>query len=301
MRFAGWFQAAYERELEAGVNPVRLCDERLMLVSSEGRIRACDAICPHRGANLAYGGEVKDGAVLCPFHGYRVAIGSQNQGFSVNEYRSFSCGGLVFANLDAESDCGFEEYLSGLDSNHYVVPGFTMKTTAPAELVIENAFDAAHFRTVHGILNEPRLTPSLGPGGEFRVEGTFTIPPSPWQKLGAGKDRLDVRYVAAAYSPWIVVSALEGPNPYYVITCATPSGNETIVRLSLIMPPGEGGAAPSPAACQYLLKQSRQGLEKDQIIWDNLNPMRAPRWTDPDEGVIGFRKFVATFRRESSE
>lgn len=298
MRFSGWFQAAYERELEKGVTPVRFFEERLMVVEAAGGLKACDAICPHRGANLAYGGEVEDGAVICPFHGYRVKLGGQGEGFSVAEYRSFLCGGLVFANLDADRDHGFEEFLRGLDSNHYVVPGFTMKTTAPAQLVIENAFDAAHFRTVHGILNEPRLTPSRGAHGEYWVEGTFTIPPSPWQKLAPGQDRLDVRYVARAFSPWIVVSVLQGPNPYYVITCATPSGNETTVRLSLIMPPDENGAAPSQTSCQYLLKQSRQGLEKDQVIWDNLRPDRVPRWTGADESVIGFRRFVETFREE---
>jgi nitrite reductase (NADH) small subunit len=57
---------------------VELDDGRQVALFREGdRVHALDAVCPHRGALLAFG-EVRDGVVHCPLHAwpFRLADGT---------------------------------------------------------------------------------------------------------------------------------------------------------------------------------------------------------------------------------
>ena len=128
------------------------------------------------------------------------------------------------------------------------------------------------------------------------MDGTFEIPPSPWQTAGAGQPALRVPYLARAFSPGVVVSEMGGANPYVVLTCATPGPEgDTVVRLSLAVPPAADGRAPSKDQCRYLLDRSRAGLAKDQVIWEHLVPGAPSRLTPADAVVAEFRTFCRAF------
>jgi nitrite reductase/ring-hydroxylating ferredoxin subunit len=299
MPWSGWFLVAYERDLEGDVTAAAVGEHALVLVRTAGGVRAYDAACPHRGANLGLGGELEGDRIRCPFHGYRIGLGCDagEHGFRVAEHETLVVGGLVFVRLGEGRENGFRAFMEEIDEGHYIVPGFALRTRTEPSLVVENAFDASHFRTVHGILNEPKLKPLPSARGEYGVEGIFTIPRSRWQTSGA--ERQDVQYQARAFSPWIVVSAMLGPNPYWVITGATPGrGGETTIRLSLCAPPDAQGRPPADDLCQYMLQQSRQGLEADRVIWENMLPVE-PRLTALDDSMAGFQAFTRGFTDES--
>jgi 3-ketosteroid 9alpha-monooxygenase subunit A len=287
----GWFQIAYERELEGSLTPAAIGATQIMLARSEQSIRAFDAFCPHRGAHLAYGGLLDGEVVVCPFHGRRVRLGlGGDDPYCVREYPVLGYGGMVFVQLGVGQDTGLRELLEDLSENWLFVPGFTMRAMVPHELVIENAFDHTHFRSIHHIRNEPDFHVMTSRRGEFGVEGVFELPPSPWQRGNSAS----VPFKAEAFSPGVVVSRLGGEYPYCVITTATPdAAGGCVIRLSLAIP--RGGEPPDPDLCKYLLKQSQAGLEQDAVIWTHMARGNSAHYAKEDRTVIEFRRFCRRF------
>jgi hypothetical protein len=290
----GWYQVAFERELTTAVTPLEV-EKPLVAVRTAEGIRVFDAICPHRGAHLGHGGRIEGSAIVCPFHARRIGMGDATEfEHHVTEYASFTVGGLVFAWFSAGEPTDLPAVLESMDRDHYFVAGFAMRAPVPAELVIENGFDSAHFQPVHEVREPPDLTVVNGTVNELRAEGTFVVPRSLWQR-GEG-DIFRVPYTARGLSPGIILSHLGGVHPYYVLTAATPLGRrECIIRLSLAFPPAKQAAPPDNTHCEYVLTQSRKGLEKDMVVWENLNVDAPQRLTSEDKTVIEFRRYISRF------
>ncbi len=292
---AGWYQVAYERDLKDGLASSQLGPWDVVVTEWEGAIQVMDARCPHRAAHLGRGGTVQDGSLVCPFHGRRVGLTAT----ACAEYRgaplpSLAIGGLIFAHLGGGADVDVPAALRELETDCCFVPGFALAVAAPASLVIENAFDAAHFRPVHRIQNDPEFTEAAPRWGDFAVTAEFVIPPSAWQE-GADSD-VRAPMTARALSPGLVLSHLGGAKPYYLITGATPLSDDTcIVRLSLAIPLGADRTPPREDLCRYLLQQSQAGIRADEGIWQSMDHARAPLWAEGDEAVRGFQAFCSRF------
>ncbi|ELU08143.1 hypothetical protein CAPTEDRAFT_130540 [Capitella teleta] len=69
----GWFAVFESHELKSGqVHNVSFLGKNLAVFRSEkGTAHVLDAYCPHLGANLAIGGQVKGDCLECPFHGWQ--------------------------------------------------------------------------------------------------------------------------------------------------------------------------------------------------------------------------------------
>jgi 3-ketosteroid 9alpha-monooxygenase subunit A len=290
MRYKGWYNVAFERDLDADLTPAFIGSQSIVLARMPGGVRAFSAICPHRGAHLALGGRLEERAIVCPFHGFRIGIdGPGDHDFRACEFPLLMWGGLIFVRLTESHENGLTALLKDRYRGHYFVPGFEMTARTCAEMVIENGFDAAHFRTVHGITNEPEFT--IRHSSEaFIVDGTFEIPTTADYQSRTGERIWRAPYVARAFSGGLVVSDLGGSSSYSVVTAATPTTDGyCIIRLSLILPAPEGEAPPLDL-CKHLLQHSRIGLEKDRQIWENL--IATPiRFTARDAAVVAFRKF----------
>ncbi|HEX3763071.1 MAG TPA: Rieske 2Fe-2S domain-containing protein [Kofleriaceae bacterium] len=291
---SGWFQVAFERELSHDVTTLEI-EKPLIAVRTGRELRVFDAVCPHRGAHLGHGGRVDRDAIVCPFHGHRIRLGaSDDAALCIAEHPVLRVGGLVFVWLSNHVPTDLPAILAELDMDHYFIPGFSMTVPAPAELVIENGFDAAHFQPVHALCRPPVLAVVSHTASELRAEGRFAIPPSRWQRSASSE--LEVPYTARGLSPGVILSHLGGQHPYHVLTAATPIGpRASIVRLSLILPPTPAGTAPDHADCEYLLEQSRAGLENDLAIWRNLATSAPQRFHDGDGPVVEFIQFVRRF------
>jgi 3-ketosteroid 9alpha-monooxygenase subunit A len=287
---SGWFQVAFERELPLGVTALEV-EKPLIAVRTERGIRVLDAVCPHRGAHLGHGGRIDGDAVVCPFHGYHIRMGaSESSPLCIAEHLVLRVSGLVFVWLSKGTPTDLPAILNNLDKDHYFVPGFSMKVPAPAELIIENGFDAAHFQPVHAICEPPPLVVVSHTESEIRAEGIFTLLRSRGQRV------TKVPYTARALSPGLILSHLGGERPYYVITAATPLGRrECLLRLSLILPSTAPSKAPDAADCEYLLEQSRKGIEKDLAIWRTISVDAPQRFLAGDDPVVEFGRFVRRF------
>ena len=144
--YRGWYQVAFEGELREKLTATKIGALPLVLVRDFNGVRAFDAICPHRGAHLAYGGKLDRNVIICPFHGRRISLDQDSEcRFKIRGYRTLAIGGLSFVLLDERHENGFSALLERLNETHFFVQGFTVTALAPAELVIENGFDRLHF------------------------------------------------------------------------------------------------------------------------------------------------------------
>lgn len=294
----GWYQLAFEQDLKQPLSLATLGEHPIALVRSATGLRAFDARCPHRGANLTCGGKLEADWIVCPFHGYRVGLSSPGSfGFQAQEYHCIVRHGAVLVRMTDTEENGLCAALNAYNGYHSI-SALQLLLHAPADLVVENGFDAAHFRTVHGINNEPDLTVLPSVSGELAVRGTFNI-----QNFEEpAKPRMEaVPYWARAFSPGLVIATLEGSLSYAIMTGATPSGpDRCVVRLTLLIPPSSDGAPLDVDRCMGIIRGSEAGLEKDRVIWESLAAQPPARYTPRDAPVIAFREFCKRFQREDT-
>jgi nitrite reductase/ring-hydroxylating ferredoxin subunit len=296
MHRQGWYQIAFSNELSSTVSPAVVGSHRLVVLQGPGGIRIADALCPHRGANLGHGGRLEGNAIICPFHGFRIGLGAAAEhGLRVREHDALAVGDLVFVRLWDGPDNGFSTLMRSLSEKRIIRPGFKLRLRAAAEMVIENAFDQAHFRPVHGIGLDGGFELLPSEAGELSVSGSFDLPPSPWQRGQPGTGAGFIPFRAQAFSPGIVVSDLGGAYPYTVLTAATPvPEGGCVVRLSLALE-RDADRAPYPALVDFLLRRSREGLERDRVVWEHRSDELPPTYTPFDGPVRAFREFCASF------
>lgn len=296
----GWYQVAFTTELTQELTPVNIGNRMLVLAQTANGLKAYDAACPHRGANLAYGGRIERGTIVCPFHGYRIGMGrcgiTAERGFFVREYSVLVVGESVFVRLSDEYENGFAAALRELQTNHKFYAGFTRILKVSNELVIENGFDAQHFKIVHGVFNQPELVIKPSESGELRAEGFFEYP-----KLGMATSGVfetqRVPFKARAISPGLIISSLEGADPYTVITGATPTTHqhECRVWVSVAVPVAHEGDEPNPQLVKILIEQSAVGIEKDSVVWEHLVYNTPTRLTSKDTAVAEYQAFCRNF------
>jgi 3-ketosteroid 9alpha-monooxygenase subunit A len=289
----GWYQVAYEREITAPLASVALGAQLLLLVKTEDGIRAYEGRCPHRGMELACGGSLSGRSVICPFHGRRIGLGTgAESGYSVRAYRTLCLGGLVFVLLSEEHENGFTEAITGLDRDHFIVPGFTIRARTAPEFVIENAFDSLHFKHVHKVAENPVMELVPTPGGGLTVRGRLVAPhKNPWQEAQAGPAAVEM--TARVFSPTICLTELREPERrYLVLTAATPDATgECVIRVSVIVPAEGQGRPPRQDAIRALLRDSRAAIEQDVAIWEHLPPQLYGRPAPEDDLLRTYYEF----------
>jgi 3-ketosteroid 9alpha-monooxygenase subunit A len=298
--YFGWYQIAYERELSAEIHATAIGNVPLILVRQGNAYRTFDAICPHRGAHLGFGGSLKDDVIVCPFHGHEIGLGrSSPEGYCIREYATITVGGLVFVLLSQKHENGFTDFMEGLDQSHYFVPGFVLHARVSPEIVMENAVDERHFKYVHGVTNEPKLKLLPSRHGELAIEGIFqTNNPNPWQLNSEEPQGLiNSRFFARVFSPALCLTELgAGQNPYIVITAATPEGNgKCAIRVSIAVAPGADGKPPGDDLIRALFRDSKTSFEQDMKIWENMATDAPLQFAEDDGLMMEYHQFCRRF------
>jgi phenylpropionate dioxygenase-like ring-hydroxylating dioxygenase large terminal subunit len=296
----GWFQIAFESEL-AMMNemliPVQVGSQRLMLIRESNVLTAYDAVCPHRGASLAHGGQVKRGSVICPFHGLTIELGCCGKSkLEVAEYMVLSVGGLVFVRFGVQPDGGFSERLTGLARDWRLVPGFVMTAQVPHALVIENAFDGLHFPPVHRVLWAMPVQAGETDVGTFVGHTILEVPSSPWQRTTQEDGNVRVPMTATAYGAGVIISEVGGPHPYVVLTTATPNEDSSCtIRLSMGFPKSANEDLDT-----YMIGQARKGLGFDKVIWEHMCHDHSQNLVEGDEAVAAFQHYCRQFIQKTA-
>jgi 3-ketosteroid 9alpha-monooxygenase subunit A len=220
----------------------------MALRTADANVSVYDAVCPHRGANLAWGGVLHGSHVVCPFHGKSVGLGTENAGpYCVSAYPSFSVGSGLFVCLDSAraNDYGFEATMLGFAATRVFYPGGTQHIVVPQQLVTENAFDLDHFRTVHRITSVLDRAFGRTPTGAVYSKADFLVRPPVWER--SEKAAIRSRFYATAFSPSLVLTELGPPGASHVVlTGATADGQGAKVRTSMGSCPRRAPMLPPP-------------------------------------------------------
>jgi nitrite reductase/ring-hydroxylating ferredoxin subunit len=306
---SGWVLAGFADELPGEVTDVVVDGRPVLLVRQDGRLRAFDGVCPHRGARLGRGGTRVGERVVCPFHGHRIRLGSPadagDRALCVAEMPAVEVGELVFVKTGAATpDCGFARAITDLKAGHAFVHGFAMPLPVPPAMVVENAFDTAHFGPVHGVPHASALTVApFDPqaGQPLLARGQFRAAASPWDPEPDGTP-IAIPYEARAYAPGLILSAQLGGSPYRFLVGAIADGHGgSVARVVLMVPRTGDGGGPDMARVEWLLDAMESQLAADRAIWADL-PADPPRRLQPgEEAVAAFWAFCDHFAEAPSE
>lgn len=290
MNPCGWFSLAFAEDVAlAPLTPARVGARVLMLVAEQEGHGCFDAICPHRGANLAFGGIREGVTVKCPFHGLAIALGECDRPLFVTRHPTVTAGGMVFAQLGDAAPLPLPDYITALSHRYRFVSGFALHVRAAHTLITENAFDALHFLPVHKAAMGT-IDVDVDADGVFVGHTEMTIPSSPWLgRIESGV--VTVPLVARAFGSGVVISEIGGSRPYVTITGATPidAGN-AILRLTMGFPLDQDDQLDG-----YMINQARQGIEADCAIWEQIAPDAEHHYVPQDKSVIAFADYCRPF------
>jgi len=293
----GWHLLALADEVKEQVTGLALGSRALVAVREEpeGQVRVFDGTCPHRGAHLGYGGRATgQNAIACPFHGKRIGLGEGTGRLCVREHEVIDGGGAIFVRLaDVPArDYGFARVAAHILTTHVLTGAVIGQVRVPPELIIENAFDWAHFPTVHLIRRMSRPKVWLGPEGELNITTAFHTDAPDWE---SAEGDFASAFHARAFSPNLVVSELgSGATSKFVFTGAVPAPTGCVARIAVAVRRG------TPAATvTALVDGSKIAFDEDLLIWDHLNLGAVPRLDTSDAPVLAFRAFCSSFARQT--
>jgi phenylpropionate dioxygenase-like ring-hydroxylating dioxygenase large terminal subunit len=154
-----WYVVARSRDL--GRKPIgrRLMGQSLVVFRDRGGMaRVLDAVCPHRGANLAEG-RVVDGCVVCPYHGWGFdgagrcttipahRDGVIPKGFTTDSFPVLEQQGLVWTSLGRP--VAPPPQFPVLDDRSLEVFCYEATAKVAFDWWVENALDFAHLPFIH--------------------------------------------------------------------------------------------------------------------------------------------------------
>ncbi|MBL8551691.1 MAG: aromatic ring-hydroxylating dioxygenase subunit alpha [Hyphomonadaceae bacterium] len=213
----GWHWAAASCDLKRGaVRAIEVGGRKLALYRGEDGVARCvDAFCPHMGAHLALG-KVEGAGLRCFFHGWRFgadgkcdeipALDTRVRDVCLKKHAVSEQDGLVWLWVGDGAPTfapPIHHTLVGKPRRAFRVARWKKK--CHPHVVLVNAIDEQHFRTVHQVPGEALKlrTESIAPH-HFRVENTGAPPETSWlwrflRKLYRGETlTYEIDYFSAA-------------------------------------------------------------------------------------------------------
>ena len=309
----GWYFVSYGDELAAGdVKPVHYFGRDLVLFrDDEGKAALLDAYCPHLGAHLGHGGEVKGKLIHCPFHGWGFDAEGWCRDISyattlpqickrepvIQSYSLREENGIVWAWYHPHNIAPLFDV--------QVYPEFTdpawakqvrhgaWRVAVNAQEQAENAVDTAHFRFIH-------QTPSVPDGfgeyeGHIRRTGTDGVQNVVMPDGTTKTIKSAVR--SWANGPGQKITMLQGITTVWLMVLFTPiEEDDGELRFAYTYPPAEPGSIEEQAfqaACERISGET--GVIADLPIWDHTIHRKRPILCDGDGPILRFRQWFEQF------
>jgi nitrite reductase/ring-hydroxylating ferredoxin subunit len=303
----GWFPVLHADELPQGeVVPLRYFDRDLVAWrDDEGNASVFDAVCPHLGANLAYGGVVADGCLECPYHHFRfdgsgacVAVPYAkrlNKRATATNFPVLEKNQQVYVWHDAEGrepnwlPPDIEELTSekwtGIDYR------FEFRTVKTAwHEVAEQVVDRGHTSELHA-LDAPTFHHFTARDHVWIVDITQRGDDIP---MGADGDTLHAEY----HGPGIAVLHYMGSLNVVLTTTTLPiTADELVLRMGVIVERRDTEDE-TDAIGKLVLEGFVGFVGMDIDILDHKVFLDRPALVDGDGDFMKFRKWVSQFHRE---
>lgn len=299
----GWFMVAWSDELAPGtVLPRYYFGRHLVLWRDEqGEVHLQDAYCPHLGAHLAYGGEVKGCNLMCPFHGWEFDADGANARIPYSDrtnakarIRTYPVREIaehfVMAwyhpreleplwELETPAEC-LDPAFTEWTSVHFAVDAATQE-------LAENAVDGPHFRYVHNTEVVPVIESYDADGVVSRMRSVQQFP----TPRGVVDGRIDVDN----FGPGFAVTRFSGIVDTFLVGCATPvDPNRCEVRFNFKTRRLDDETATANVGRAFVDEVCNQ-FRDDRPIWENKAHVRRPALADTDPPFMKFRKWYAQF------
>jgi 3-ketosteroid 9alpha-monooxygenase subunit A len=300
----GWFQIGWSHELEVGeAKPVRYFGQDLVLFRTEsGKVKLLDAFCPHLGAHLGHGGKIEGEDIKCPFHAWKF----NGEG---------ECTEIPYAKKvppKAKMKCWYVVEKHGqllawhdIDKNpptfeipeqpEYASDEWTEPVTRIWRLrthnqeMAENVVDTAHFKYLHGTVNQPEATIKIdGPVLNMKANTTMTTPGGQVEGFVEATSR------GFGYS----TNRFTGLVETLCIGNVAPVDDEYVdVRFTFMVKKIGGASLMRGVGKAFVAEVSRQ-LEQDAPVWENKVFFERPVLCDGDGPFMLLRKWGKQFYPE---
>ena len=322
MRPSGWFQIGWSSDFaEGSVVAKQYFGEALVVFrTGSGDLRALDAHCLHIGAHLGLGGTVRGDRIICPFHGWEwnaegenVCIPYEdrpNKGIRMRTWTVAERNETVYLWHDAT---GSAPTWDVPDAFEVVGGDIAERTFHPAHpdgevrfglrhldpyVVLDNAADPAHFKTVHRTAGVPVVVESEPDGHLFRVKLGFG---NSWRKdpENATGDTLDILEAGVGLSYTALGS---DATPYAIILLSTtPVDDESSEMFQTVwLERAEGDD--EPGRLEERMHHATHQLPHDIEIWENQRYVQRPAWTRSEiDGFRAIRLWAASFYADSDD
>lgn len=296
----GWFAVARSDELKTGqVKPARYFGRELAVFrTASGEPRVVDAYCPHLGAHLAHGGQVRGELLECPFHAWRFdgvsgrcvevpyTDADPSPKARVRSYPVVERFGLIFAwhHLGGADPYIPMPEMKEFDDPEWSEPVFhEFRFATCVQEMAENNADYVHFKYVHGM--------ETIPGGEVDYDGFVKIVTEQQQFKNKEGKVYTLEFVRKSYGLGLGALRLKGVMSF--ISSVSPVDEENVhVRWVFTFP--RGMEKFSPRMIDEFVKQ----ISEDVPIWENKIYVEKPLLIKGDGPITEFRHWARQFYGE---
>ncbi len=316
MRPAGWFQIGWSNDFAEGevVTKKFFGTDIVVFRTEQGLVSALDAYCAHMGAHLGYGGTLAGDCVTCPFHGWswnadgeNVDIPYQDRPNRAVRIRTWPIAErneivYVWHHYDGSAPSwdppDVFDALGGDVSQRTYYPSypdgqirFGPRTLDPF-VVLDNAADPAHFKTVHQSPSIPTIVASEPDGHLFRVKLGFGASWVADHPRSTG-EALDILQVGVGMS----FTALgRSTSSYIVIVLATTPIDDTTSEMFQTVWLEHASGDDQPGRLSKRMHEATHQLPRDIEIWEHQRYVERPAWAANEvRGFTALRRWASGF------
>ena len=301
----GWFVVASSEELtHEKPTPLSYFGRKMVgFRDSQGKAVVMDAVCPHMGAHLGYGGQIEGDSIRCPFHHWEfnsagkcskipyqklIPPAAKVESFIVNEIN-----GLIFLWNDPERlEPNFEipqipEWLD--DGWTRWVPETRAMRTQQHE-VIDNIADATHFGPVHGMHVSDFSVKFEGHQALQHQHGPSV--------LAHGEDGL-LSTDAVYHGPGYLLTYLYHSIDTIMLVAHTPIDQQNLQLFYGLMV--KKGAGVDQVLIDRLTWEGKMAFFQDADIWENKTWVTNPLLVNGDGPILQARRWYSQFYRPRAD
>ena len=308
----GWFFVHYSDELAVGdVKTLRYFGEDLVLFRNEaGAPGMLDAYCPHLGAHLGHGGQVKGDSIQCPFHAWQfrpdgfcsgIPYASQIPPKLLTEpaaqcWPLVERNGVIWAWYHPEKKAPWFE----VQAHEELQPGLgwsqhrrEWRFASNPQEIAENGVDMAHFQFVHKMEAVPEGQSSYE--GHIRTssaQGVSTL------TLPDGSSKTVARTVKTVQNgAGQKFTRISGLVDLALMVLATPVEADLVELRFCINWPTVAEDSADYRMVEMAIESlcGQKGIEGDIPIWENKIYRAKPLLCDGDGPIFRFRKYFEQF------
>jgi phenylpropionate dioxygenase-like ring-hydroxylating dioxygenase large terminal subunit len=310
----GWYAVEYSEDLAPGeVRALSYFDRELVLFRTEsGEAALLNAHCPHLGAHLGRGGQVKGESISCPFHawefngeGYCTAVpyakrippkvdGVQ----AIGNYPVVERNQMIWAWYHPEGEGPtFEvDEIPELSSSAWSgLQRYDWKINTIIQETGENAADLAHFITVHGNPGMPQGDVTLdGPRRTTEFDSQAHAIDESGNVDLSGEQHDAIHLLSRGVGPGFTFQRFSRTFDVLMMGTVTPIDDQNVhLRFNFSVPreQSELNAMYTTGVVEEIVRQ----VEQDIPIWENKVYVEQPVLCDGDGPIAKYRKWFQQF------